>query len=116
MEGDPNKYAPYRKKICEFIEKNRLDYEPFIEDDETFEGVCNFISFSSLKSTTANQKKKKNQRIKRHQERNEKDSRETQKKIENRQRKQQNTKLIFVVRKRNENRWYMGRSNGNSSS
>lgn len=40
LEGDPTKHATYRKKICEFIQLNREEYEPFIEDDETFDSVC----------------------------------------------------------------------------
>jgi len=35
--GEPNNYATYRKQICDFILYNRMDYEPFIEDDEPFE-------------------------------------------------------------------------------
>jgi len=38
LERAPNKCAAYRKKICDFISQNREDYEPFIEDDETFDG------------------------------------------------------------------------------
>jgi len=37
MEGNPEVHAKYRKRICEFIETNRYDYEPFIEDDEPCE-------------------------------------------------------------------------------
>lgn len=40
LEGSPAKHGTYRKKICDFISQNREDYEPFIEDDETFDGVC----------------------------------------------------------------------------
>jgi OTU domain-containing protein 3 len=37
MEGNPNKHPTYRKRICEFIDANRDDYEPFLEDDELWE-------------------------------------------------------------------------------
>jgi len=37
MEGNPNKHPTYRKRICEFIDTNRDDYEPFLEDDELWE-------------------------------------------------------------------------------
>jgi OTU domain-containing protein 3 len=37
LEGDPNRYAEYRAAICNFIEQHREDYEPFIEDDQTFD-------------------------------------------------------------------------------
>jgi len=37
MEGNPNKHPAYRRRICEFIEANRDDYEPFLEDDEIWE-------------------------------------------------------------------------------
>jgi hypothetical protein len=39
LEGDPNRYAEYRAAICNFIEQHREDYEPFIEDDQTFDKV-----------------------------------------------------------------------------
>uniref|UniRef100_A0A6B2L5Q9 OTU domain-containing protein n=1 Tax=Arcella intermedia TaxID=1963864 RepID=A0A6B2L5Q9_9EUKA len=36
FDGDPNKHPIYRTGICNYIEKNREQFEPFIEDDEPF--------------------------------------------------------------------------------
>jgi hypothetical protein len=30
MDNDQNLYAYYREKICDFIQRNREDFEPFI--------------------------------------------------------------------------------------
>jgi len=37
MDGNPDNHPKYRKRICEYIEHNRIDFEPFIEDDEPFD-------------------------------------------------------------------------------
>jgi len=37
IEGDPNRHVSYRKRILDFIEENRAEFEFFIEDDEPFE-------------------------------------------------------------------------------
>jgi len=37
MDGNPENHPKYRKRICEYIETNRFDFEPFIEDDEPFD-------------------------------------------------------------------------------
>jgi len=37
LDGNPDNHPKYRKRICEYIEINRLDFEPFIEDDEPFD-------------------------------------------------------------------------------
>lgn len=50
LEGDPSVHFTYRTKICDFIEQNREDYEPFVEDDEPFDKVC-YIAPSALTSS-----------------------------------------------------------------
>eukprot|EP01130_Rhizamoeba_saxonica_P017370 TRINITY_DN8400_c0_g1_i1.p1 TRINITY_DN8400_c0_g1~~TRINITY_DN8400_c0_g1_i1.p1 ORF type:complete len:408 (-),score=72.13 TRINITY_DN8400_c0_g1_i1:128-1234(-) len=37
IEGNPNCHRKIRNEICDFMERNRFDYEPFVEDDEPFE-------------------------------------------------------------------------------
>eukprot|EP01127_Copromyxa_protea_P015192 TRINITY_DN4332_c0_g1_i1.p1 TRINITY_DN4332_c0_g1~~TRINITY_DN4332_c0_g1_i1.p1 ORF type:complete len:121 (-),score=16.31 TRINITY_DN4332_c0_g1_i1:60-422(-) len=41
MTGDPSLHSSYRSGVCDFLAKNRQDYEPFIEDDESFDSVRN---------------------------------------------------------------------------
>lgn len=37
LVDNPNKHAEYRQKIMDFVEANREDYEPFVEDDIPFD-------------------------------------------------------------------------------
>jgi OTU domain-containing protein 3 len=40
MDGTPERYDKYRQECVNFIESNRFDFEPFIEDDIPFDVYC----------------------------------------------------------------------------
>ena len=41
IDGTPERYDKYRQECVSFIEQNRFDFEPFIEDDVPFDTVTN---------------------------------------------------------------------------
>ena len=44
MEGNPNRHRHYRSTIISFISSRREDFEPFIEDDESFDDYVSRMS------------------------------------------------------------------------
>jgi OTU domain-containing protein 3 len=40
LEGDEEQHAEYRKKVVDYLEEHREDFEPFLEEDVTFEEYC----------------------------------------------------------------------------
>ncbi|CAF1175029.1 unnamed protein product [Adineta steineri] len=43
MDGDQHRHASYRKKICDYMDNNREDFEPFIVD-QTFDAFVRSLS------------------------------------------------------------------------
>jgi len=37
IEGNPGRHMYFRGEICDFIDNNRFDFEPFVEDDQDFD-------------------------------------------------------------------------------
>lgn len=56
MEGNESNHLRYRKEICDFMRKNRIDYEPFIVGlyDELNEDNKNKKKFKETSTTTNN--------------------------------------------------------------
>ena len=47
MEGNPNRHRHYRSTIISFISSRREDFEPFIEDDESFDDYVSRMSMDA---------------------------------------------------------------------
>lgn len=43
LDGDQNRHSSYRKQICEYMTKNREDFEPFIVD-QSFDAFIKSLS------------------------------------------------------------------------